>query len=945
SFGADNGVSIDETDDKGQVISGQIPLNVGSDEIYSVVFQSVQPSLTGLTSNGYATSFTVAGNVLTVLDVNSAPIMTVTVKTDGTYDVKVTGPIDQGDSESTLFNLNVTATDKDGDPANGTMAITVSDGDDASGSYFGTITLTEGDLDTDGDGVNPADTDTSYPATQSGSFELAAGEDRLVPTSIAVDPAQVTALITELKAELTSGGQALDFALNSDGDIVGTLNGEPALTVELSAVQNGQGLTVTVNVTQSIPLDHNNTGDTAGFISSKDDQLQINVQVQAKDTDGDDLTTAAVVGIIIKDGDKPLIGVDSGTVITETKSSQTVSGAIDLDVGSDEIGRFDFASLQSTLVGLTTNGQATTYSVNGNVISVTVFGGANDGDSVLTINMNNDGTYTVRQDAPLEQDNAQGDDIELVLGVTATDKDGDTSNVGQVKITINDGQDPTGENVTATLSVVEGDLENPATGKEYPSTGTGSFTVEAVNDNLVAASMRIDPAIQTALLTELEGLTSDGDALDFSLNIDSGGVITITGVTSVGSTEVLTITMTPASQSNGDVSVAMTIAQSAPLDHTSGSGSYVDIADDGITIDIPVQMDDEDGDDLLQPVIVNVTITDGDIPAFGADSIVNLDDGNTGVSSGTGQVELDTGSDSIVKVYFHDTQSSLNGLTSNGLATVYSVSADGSEVVVTLASDPTVVVFEASIDINGNYTVDQKQPIDQVDDLSNDNEIIVLDVLADDKDGDTSETGHIRVLVNDGSNPLGGQIGSITITEGDLTPEGTEQPYPVTDNVVINVAAGVDRLDPNSVEIDSAVRETLISELQNELKAGGSAISFSYDSDTATITGSVSNVAVLTIAVSAVQSVNSHDVVVTTTVTQYQPLDHSGGNGSNLVTTDGEKITIDVPVQVSDTDGDKLETGIVVDVTINDGDAPNISAVDDLYVEESDINGGGGIHR
>ncbi|PSV41555.1 hypothetical protein C9J47_26825, partial [Photobacterium indicum] len=75
------------------------------------------------------------------------------------------------------------------------MGITITDGDDASGSYNGTITLIEGDLDTDGNGVGG--TDTSYPATQSGDFALIAGEDRLVPDSVQVDPAQVADLMAE----------------------------------------------------------------------------------------------------------------------------------------------------------------------------------------------------------------------------------------------------------------------------------------------------------------------------------------------------------------------------------------------------------------------------------------------------------------------------------------------------------------------------------------------------------------------------------------------------------------------------------------------------------------------------------------------------------------------------------------------------------------------------
>ncbi|MGF1793507.1 type I secretion C-terminal target domain-containing protein [Photobacterium profundum] len=835
----------------------------------------------------------------------------------------------------------MTVTDDDGDTASGTINIEVADGSDATGGESHTMTAVEGDLETSTGG-------TTYPKTTSESFMVTAGEDRLDPTTVNVDPVQVAALITELESELTSAGENLVFLLSADGStLVGTTTpgGDVAVTITLSGTQVGDDINVNVEFKQHLPLDHNNPTDADGFIKTNGDDITISVPVQAKDTDGDDLDTAAKVDITIQDGADPVFGLDGGTTITETENSQTVSGAIDLDIGSDAIDKVEFDAVQASLVSLTTNGQATTYIVNGNVITVTIDGGINNGVPVLTITMNKDGTYTVKLDEPLDQDNTQGDDIGLTLDVVATDKDGDVSNSGQVIITIKDGQDATGENVTANLTVVEGDLENPAIGKAYPSTGSGSFTVEAVNDNLVSNTMRVEAGVQTDLLAELNGLTSNGAPLTFMLTVDANGVITITGITQAGSAEILEITLTPTQLANGDVSVAMAIEQSGPLDHTNGSGTYVNVGDDAITVDIPVQMTDSDGDDLEKSVNVNVTITDGDDPKFGADSTVNLEEGDDGVVSGTGQIDVDTGSDNVVKVYFDDTQSSLNGLTSNGEATTYTVSVDGSTIIVTLVSDPNVVVMEAMVDIDGNYTVDQKQPIDQVDDKAGDNENIVLDVLADDKDGDTSAPGHINVVVNDGTNADGGQTGTITITEGDLTPEGNESPYPVTGSTTINVPAGVDRLDPNSTEIDSDTLDALITELQNELTAGDQPITFTYNANTGTLTGVAAGVVVMTVVVDAVQAANGHDVDITITIIQNQPLDHQGGNANGMVSTDGDKITIDVPVQVADTDGDKLAAGISVDVTINDGADPVITGFESISVDESALNGNNKNHQ
>ncbi|MGR5266093.1 hypothetical protein ACPV38_19190, partial [Photobacterium damselae] len=79
SFGTDSGVTINESTEKGQVIHGEVPLDVGSDAIESLTFDVNQPSLAGLTSNGEPTSVDVNGNSLTVLDSQGQPVLTVTI--------------------------------------------------------------------------------------------------------------------------------------------------------------------------------------------------------------------------------------------------------------------------------------------------------------------------------------------------------------------------------------------------------------------------------------------------------------------------------------------------------------------------------------------------------------------------------------------------------------------------------------------------------------------------------------------------------------------------------------------------------------------------------------------------------------------------------------------------------------------------------------------------
>ncbi|PSV27835.1 retention module-containing protein [Photobacterium sp. GB-56] len=938
-FGTDKGIIINETTDADKVMQGQIPLNVGSDDIQTIHFNATQEGLANITSNGQQTTFTVNGNVLTVVDADSNPVMVVTIANDGTYTVKVTGPVDQNSVDIADIKLDVTATDKDGDTASGELNITIKDGTDAAGGENIDITITEGDRDVDGSGTSTGGADTTYPVEKTGELTLVAGEDRLDPTTVAIDATQQADLIKELNAELTSGGKPLTFTIDANGNLVGTIAGTDtvAVRVELTPTQAGQNVNVEVKIIQEQPLDHQASGNSSGFVTVDGDDISIKVPVQAKDTDGDWLDKPANVDITIVDGANPEFGIDKGTTITETENGATATGKIPLNVGSDDIAHIDFAQSQPSLEGIVSNNQATRYVVDGNEIKVVIDGGANDGAAVMTIEINVDGSYTVHQHLPIEQDNSKGDTVDINLAVTATDKDGDISNTGQLEIHIKDGLNPTGEGVVANITITEGDLEDPKAGKGYPVSADTYFTVNATDDALVANSLKIADSAQVDLVKELNSLTSNGEALTFTVHTDANGVITITGVTTSGQ-EAVSISMTPSSSANGDVTVDLAIHQALPLDHIKSNGTYVDVTGGKITIDVPVQMQDTDGDALDKPVDVNITIKDGQKPSFGHDSTATLEEGVSGTATASGTIDIDTGSDQVAKVYFKGNQSSLDGLTSNGHETTYSLSADGSTITVVLKDNPSQIVMEIKIDVNGHYVVEQKQPIDQVDDKNADNEIIKLDVVAQDYDGDNSKPGQITINIHDGEDAKGGETGSIVITEGDLQPTAGEQGYPVSGAVDIAVKAGVDRLDPTKVSIDSTHLSALIDELQSELTASGSKISFSYHDGQ--LIGTANGQVVLTVAVSAVQAANGHDVDVKVSITQHAPLDHHGSETSGFVSVDGDKIVIDVPVQVKDTDGDNLANNVNAQITINDGAAPIIISAPAISVDEDALAGG-----
>ncbi|PST95206.1 hypothetical protein C0W81_20395, partial [Photobacterium aquimaris] len=92
-------------------------------------------------------------------------------------------------------------------------------------------------------------------------------------------------------------------------------------------------------------------------------------------------------------------------------------------------------------------------------------------------------------------------------------------------------------------------------------------------------------------------------------------------------------------------------------------------------------------------------------------------------------------------------------------------------------------------------------------------------MTATDNDGDIAN-GQVVITVTDGADANGGEAGSITITEGDLTPQAGEQGYPVSGTTTIVIEASADRLDPSKVTIDPSQLTKLIDELSSELTTG-----------------------------------------------------------------------------------------------------------------------------
>lgn len=926
--------------------TGNITIDLGSDYIdrFEFVAGTDSATLDTLTSNDQATDYVIDGNQIIVFlasgSAESDPILTITVNTDGSYSIVQTAPLEQSNSDGDQINLNLelNAIDKDGDSSNtGTLVVNILDGVDPTG-VDATVTIDEADL-------NPNGYPASSPAT---SFTLNQTTDKLVASTLSIDPTAVGDVFGlfegPLKDELsglTSGGTALDITIDVDATtgvitITGNLTGssDQVFSITLTPNEDGAGnVVVDISATQSLPLDH--IDSTGTYVNVDGESLTIDIPVQIQDADGDDLTAPANVTVTINDGDIPVISAGDLAIINETATGGSASGNVTLDVGSDVIDRFEWNATQETLADITSNGQATDYSVEGNIIYLYIEGTTTD--PILTITMNNDGSFDVLQTAPLEQANNPDDTIHLALDVVAIDKDGDISESAQALIDIIDGQDPTGTGTTVVIT--EGDL-SPVTG--YPAQGSDTFTLNQVTDKLIASTFVIEESVLATLQTELEALTSNGSDLIISISKDeTTGEITISA-TSVDTTEeVLSIVLTPTENANGNVDVDITVTQNHPLDHVDTSGSYVSIVDDALNITIPVQIEDADGDMLvdangsLTPVDVIVTINDGQDPLFNVPSqATELTEGEAGSSDVIAKsLDLDTNSDHIDAITFNLTDAQAQALfdiTSNGQVTHTDLSVDGRIFVFVPAefggSDiPVLEIIFDNESKDGSYTIQQFQPIDQPEDTNS--SVFELDVIATDMDGDTAESS-ITLTINDGVNPSASDVtgdGSITVGEGDLNDNGQSLIYPGNPKGTgtFTIATSNDDLDPTSLTIDNydLFKSSIVG---LNLTSNGREVTVDdalvvNAEGVITVTGTTEDGSVIFILTFTPTLNADGSVTVVMSLDQKQPLDH----------IDADSIIFDVPIQISDTDGDQLvasdgttEEPINISVSFTDGEAP-----------------------
>lgn len=371
---ATSSMDVDETDltPGPEILHGNMNVDFGADGPGTIT-PNGNTSFGDSVANGQLTSGGVAVVIAATANgyvgmAGSETIFTLNIANDGTYTFQLLGTLDHADStdpnDVIQLDFGVTIADGDGDTANGQITIHVAD--DAPVAYADTASVDEGNIVT---------------GNVTSNDEL--GED---------GPNHVTMV--------TFGGN------------------EYGIPVGGSVVINGQygNLTMNSDGTYSYTTTSNNVDGVDNFKYTL--------------TDGDGDSDTATLDITVKGDDQP-VAVTGEFTVDETDingGSVVFDGQMNINFGADGAGSVNgngnFSAGDSLAGGQLTSG--------GVPVVVSLVGGAYigqaGGETIFTLNIGNDGSYTFQLLGTLDHADGQdpNDSIQLNFGITAADSDGDS---------------------------------------------------------------------------------------------------------------------------------------------------------------------------------------------------------------------------------------------------------------------------------------------------------------------------------------------------------------------------------------------------------------------------------------------------------------------------------------------------------------------------------------
>ncbi|WP_342058364.1 retention module-containing protein [Aeromonas sp. OTU364] len=725
-----------------------------------------------------------------------------------------------------------------------------------------------------------------------GQLPVNVGSDRLVSLNFEASQPALDGL--------TSGGKPTSYQVNGNQITLLDAGGKTVLTVTLDL--DGK-YHVKLDGVLDQPVGTNS--------------VNLGLQVQGTDFDGDK-SNLGTLNIQITDGALPQVDPVSLTLTEDSdwSAGQTLTGDLDITAGSDPLVNISFDASQPGLQGLTSGGQPVVISISGNSIS-----GSVNGQNVFTLTLDQKGHYVFTLNQPLDQGSA---DSLLKAGFTLTDSDGDKVS-STLSVTIGDGANPV-------ISAVTGTAMTEANQGAKDVVSHMSFTVSHGSDALDANSLKFDIS---AIQQSLDGkYSSHGSPVTFTL--DANGDLV---GTSADGREVLRAELDLV-DNNGNWSVTAKVVLSAELDH-QGSES--------LDLPLTVTLTDKDGDRVSTDL--PLTIKDGNAPGFVAGSGVNLDEGNLNGSNtltGTGHFTVDAGSDRVSEVSFADVNEQ-PALTALGQSVKYEL-VDGD------AGIPGNQILKGYVEVNGvrvevlqveisgkldnaasngfDYKVTLFEGVHQANGSSTELPFKVNVVDSDKGAGNNDSTsGTLNISVAEGDKPTLSLTG-VTLTEGRFdgaTSNQTADDQQATGTLTIKADSDpvVDvRLTLSGQVVDGSGKaithngETLI--WQEVPGSNG----HSFQGVTA------SGTLVLSVTLPSVPgSIAAHSsATLDYQITVHTNLDHGAD----------DKLSLTLPVQVTDSDGSVI-TGNTTAV-ITDAADPVITSIGSVTVKESDLNGGSGQH-
>ncbi|QNN67501.1 hypothetical protein H9L13_00585 [Sphingomonas lutea] len=773
------GVTSAEVDDDEQ--SGGNPGGVGDDPFGSTDSGFLPGSdgdgslqwalLTAGAPTGFSYSAGPNGSILVFQNGNPNAVLSITVNSaTGAYTVTQLGAIAHaaGSDENNLtLPISYSVTDDDGDTAIGTLNVNVDD--DTPIARNDTDALAAGQKSTDGNVVTAVGT-TSAPGSADSP-----GADGLGSPATATDGvngilAGTSGAFTAVPTGgVTINGQFGSLLINQNGGYVYTRfenSRQGGTDVFTYRIFDGDGDETTATLTITVPADPIPVPAAATAIVD-DDGL---VGGDQDDGDGDDVVPN-------NDGDN---------------NQATFRGTLSANFSTDVPGSFNLAAMNNQTA---TVGQETVrYSwnaVNG-VLTATIEGGARNGLVLFTVDIDvtpdaSSDQFTVtlvRNVLHLDQAADTENNATAVLTFTAVDSNNDAVN-NTLTITFDDDVPLPIANAPAVTGRVDEDALVPD-GNNDSATGDdpGTTTASGLAGSLTALfnpgadlPLKILFTGSTSSLTA-QGLTSNGKALLYTVNVATGVLTAVADLNGNGSidggeTEVFTLTVNP----DG----SWTFLLKDQLDHDPVAGKNTE---DNILIDFSgvIVAEDSDGDRAGLGANKFVVDVDDDLPvaapeprqikglvdednlptgnddlAPGDDDPGNLDGDGDGTTTGGNGTNLNTlfdgGADQPIKILLSTNVSGLvsQGLTSKGAALAYNVNVDTGVLTGYVESGATAgfqagqdrVVFTLTANQNGTWKFDLADQLDhnRVDGADTEDNLLIdfsSVILAVDADGDTA---------------------------------------------------------------------------------------------------------------------------------------------------------------------------------------------------------------